>query len=392
MLNVGVLIGGRSVEHSVAVITAMQMIENMDREKYNIIPIYINNEGKWLIGEGLDKFETYKAGKFENTREVFFNPSFKDRTLYSLKDVEVSKGMFSGKEKIKTLEEISKIDVMVLGLHGTNAEDGSIQGFLDTLGIAYTGSDIMASAVGMDKVIMKDLYKANDIPVVNYVWFYRDSYKNNYDEVMNKISTLRYPLIVKPSNLGSSIGINKATNEEKLIEAINIAIEYDEKIIVEEAIENLREINCAVIGRNDEIIASILEEPIGWKDIQSFENKYSKSSGTTRRIPADVPKDIEEEIKRLSKKSFEVLNCQGTARVDILLEDNEKIYVNEINTLPGSTSYHLWDKTNINFKELMDKLIEIALKDREEKDKNMVTFDSDIYDKTSYGTKSAITK
>lgn len=389
MLNVGVLIGGRSVEHEVAVITAMQMIENLDKTKYKIYPIYIDNSGRWLVGEGLDKFETYKKKDFSKATEVFVKPSFGDKSLYILKEEEGPKGLFSKAKSVLSMEKYATIDVAVLGLHGTNSEDGSVQGLLDTMGIPYTGSDVLASSIGMDKVLMKDVYKENNIPTVNYMWFYRDEWVNSREEVLSNIEKLSYPLMVKPSNLGSSIGINKAKDRESLVDAIEIAVNYDEKILIEEAVENLREINCAVLGRNEDVIASVLEEPIGWKDVQSFENKYSKDSGTTRRIPADIPQQIKEEIENLAKRAFTVINCAGTARIDFLLEDNEKVYVNEINTLPGSTSYHLWEKAGISFKELMDKLIEIALKGEEEKKKNIITFESDIFSKTSYGTKGS---
>lgn len=387
MLNVGVIIGGRSVEHEVAVITAMQMIENLDKSKYNVIPIYINNEGKWLIMEGLDKFDTYKKGDFSKAKEVFIKPSYGDKKIYVINKVEGSKGLFSKGDSYEQIQEYAKLDVAVLGLHGTNCEDGTVQGLLDTMGVPYTGGDVLASSIGMDKVLMKDVYKQNNIPTVNYVWFYRDEWKTRKDELIESIEKLQYPLMVKPSNLGSSIGINKAKDRETLLNAIEIAINYDEKILIEEAVENLREINCAVIGRNHDVKISVLEEPIGWKDVQSFENKYNKDGGATRRIPADVSENVKTEIEELAKKAFTVINCAGTARIDFLLENDEKVYVNEINTLPGSTSYHLWDKVGIDFKKLMDMLIDIALKNEEEKQKNMVTFKSDLYTKTSYGTK-----
>lgn len=387
MLNVGVLIGGRSVEHEVAVITAMQMIENLDKSKYKIYPIYISNTGKWLVGPGLDKFETYKKGDFSKCKEVFLMPTYRSKALYILEDKEASGGLFGKKESYKSLEKYCELDVAILGLHGTNAEDGTIQGLLDTIGLPYTGGDVLASSVGMDKVLMKDVYKQNNIPTVNYYWFYRDRWASDRDQVIEEIEKLSYPLMVKPSNLGSSIGISKAIDRDSLIQSIEVAINYDEKIIIEEAVENLREINCAVLGRNDDLITSVLEEPIGWKDVQNFQDKYSKDSKTTRRIPADVTDQVKKQIEDLAKEAFKVINCAGTARIDFLLEDNQKVYVNEINTLPGSTSYHLWEKVGISFKELMDRLIEIALKNQEEKDKNLVTFESDIYLKTSYGTK-----
>ena len=382
MLNVGVLVGGRSVEHEVAVITAMQMIENLDKTKYNIFPIYINNTGKWLVGEGLDKFETYKSGDFAKFKEVFVMPSHGDKSFYTLNKKSSGGGLFSKQEDYEVLEKYCTLDVAVLGLHGTNSEDGTIQGLLDTMGIPYTGGNVLASSVGMDKVLMKDVYRQNGIPTVEYCWFYRDEWLLDPEKILINIEKLKYPLIVKPSNLGSSIGITKAKDKNSLLKAIEIAIFYDDKIIIEEAIENLREINCAVLGRQENVIASILEEPIGWVDVQTFENKYEKGGGATRKLPADVPDEIRIEIEELAKQAFKVINCAGTARIDFLLEDNEKVYVNEINTLPGSTSYHLWEKTGISFKELMDRLIEIALDESKEKEKNMVTFESDLYLKT----------
>lgn len=392
MLNVGVLIGGRSVEHEVAVITAMQMIENLDKNKYKVFPIYVTNNGKWLVGEGLEKFETYKKGDFSHCKEVFIKPSHGDKSLYILNKKVSAGGIFSKGEKYETLEKYCTLDVAVLGLHGTNSEDGTIQGLLDTMGLPYTGGDVLASSIGMDKVLMKDVYKENNIPTVNYMWFYRDEWKKNNDEVVEKIEKLRYPLMVKPSNLGSSIGISKAKDREGLVKAVEIAINYDEKILIEEAVENLREINCAVLGRNEDVITSVLEEPIGWKDIQDFKDKYNKDSGATRNIPADVTEDVKNRIEELAKRAFTVINCSGTARIDFLLENNTNVYVNEINTLPGSTSYHLWNEVGIKFGELMDKLINIALKNEEEKKKNMVTFESDIYLKTSFGTKGSSLK
>lgn len=392
MLNVGVLVGGRSVEHEVAVITAMQMIENLDKSKYKVFPIYISNTGKWLVGEGLEKFETYKSGDFSKFKEVFLMPSYGDRSFYTLNKKSFSGGLFSKQEEYEVLEKYCTLDVAVLGLHGTNSEDGTIQGLLETMGIPYTGGNVLASSVGMDKVLMKDVYRQNGIPTVEYCWFYRDEWLEDPEKILLNVERLNYPLIVKPSNLGSSIGITKAKDKMSLLKAIEIAIFYDDKIIIEEAIDNLREINCAVLGRQEDVIASILEEPIGWVDVQTFENKYEKGGGSTRKLPADVPDKIRIEIEELAKQAFKVINCAGTARIDFLLEDNEKVYVNEINTLPGSTSYHLWEKTGINFQELMDRLIEIALDESKDKEKNMVTFESNLYSKTSYGTKGSSIK
>lgn len=392
MINVGVLIGGRSVEHEVAVITAMQMIENLDKSKYNIYPIYINNQGKWLVGEGLDKFQTYKKKNFENTKEIYLNPSFKDKTIYTIEEEMTGGGLFSKEKKTLTLKPYAKLDVCLLGLHGTNGEDGSIQGLLETMGLAYTGANIVSSAVGMDKVLMKDVYQKYGIPMVEYEWFYKDTWDRDQDLVIDQLEKIDYPLIVKPSNLGSSIGISIANNREELIGSINIAKEYDSKIIVERAIVDLREINCAVLGYKDDLQTSVLEEPIGWSEFQTFENKYNKDGGADRRIPADVSDEIKEKIEKYAKEAFRSINCSGTARVDFLVEGNDKVYVNEINTLPGSSAHHLWEAKGVSFSDLLDELIDIAIKRQEEKDENMVMFESDIFEKTSYNTKLGGTK
>lgn len=392
MINVAVLIGGRSVEHEVAVITAMQMIENLDKTKYQVYPIYINNQGQWLAGQDLGNFETYKKKDFDNTKEVFLKPSFGDKTLYTLEEKTISGGLFGKDQVVKSLEAYAKIDVALLGLHGTNGEDGSIQGLLETVGIPYTGANVLASAVGMDKVLMKDVYKKYDLPLVEYQWFYRDLWEADQDKVLADLETIGYPLIVKPSNLGSSIGISVAENREGLVEAINIAKEYDKKIIVERAITNLREINCAVLGYEDDLETSVLEEPIGWESFQTFENKYNKDGGTDRQIPAQVKAEVEEEIKTLAKEAFRVINCSGTARIDFLLEDEDKVYINEINTLPGSSAQHLWDYKGLSFSDLLDRLIDIALEEYQDNEANMVVFESDIFEKTAYSTKLGGTK
>ena len=234
---------------------------------------------------------------------------------------------------------------------------------------------------------MKDVYRVYDIPLVEYEWFYKKEWEKDQDKVIETLEKIGYPLIVKPSNLGSSVGISIAHNKEELIESINIAKEYDKKIVVERTVENLREINCAVLGYEDDLITSVLEEPIGWEEFQTFENKYNKDGGTSRQMPADVTPEVQEQIEKYAKEAFRVINCSGTARIDFLLEDDEKVYVNEINTLPGSSSHHLWEESGISFSELLDRLIEIGIQENEDKNNNMTVFESDIFQKTTYGTK-----
>lgn len=385
MKKVGVVFGGRSVEHEVSVITGMQVIENMDKTKYEVVPIYITKEGKWLTGNGLKEYSTFKNNDFKDAKEILISPNNGDSNLYANPE---SVGLFG--KKI-----IDKIDIIFPALHGTYGEDGSIQGLFELMNIPYAGGGVLASSVGMDKILMKDVYKANGLPVVDYHWFYRTNWKSNPDNVISDIeSNLTYPVFVKPANLGSSIGINIAKNRADLIESIEVAVAYDRKIIIEKAVENPREINCAVMGYDEEVITSFCEEPLGWKDVLTFEDKYvksnakgGKSTGERRIIPADIEDTLREEIELLAKKAFIVIDGAGCSRIDFLIDVNNKVYVNEINTLPGSIGFYLWEGKGISFTKLIDKLIDIAIKTHSEKDENIYSYESDLFNKISYGGK-----
>lgn len=385
MKKVGVIFGGKSVEHEVSVITGMQVIENIDKTKYEVVPIYINKEGKWLTGESLKEYSTFKNGDFKDAKEILLSPNHGDNNLYAHPD---TVGLFQKKV-------IDQIDIAFPALHGTYGEDGSIQGLFELMNIPYAGGGVLASSVGMDKILMKDVYKANNIPIVDYHWFYRTNWKADNMKIISEIeSKLAYPVFVKPANLGSSIGINIARNREDLMEAIEVAVAYDRKVIIEKAVENPREINCAVLGYDEELETSLCEEPLGWKDVLTFDDKYvksnakgGKSSGERRIIPADIEDSLREEIEELAKKAFIVIDGAGCSRIDFLIDEDEKVYVNEINTLPGSIGFYLWEGKGISFANLIDKLIQVALITHKEKDENIYSYDSDLFNKISYGGK-----
>lgn len=385
MQKVGVVFGGRSVEHEVSVITGLQVIENMDKSKYEAVPIYITKEGKWLTGNCLMDFKNFKDDNLKDAIEIFMAAKPKNFNLYrNPEDV----GIF-GKKIVDT------IDIVFLALHGTHGEDGSIQGLFELIDIPYIGGGVLASSVGMDKILMKDVFKSNSLPVVDYHWFYRSDWNDNRDNVVKDIeNSLNYPVFVKPANLGSSIGINIAKDNESLIDAIEIAVNYDRKIIIEKAVENPREINCAVLGYDREVVTSLCEEPLGWKDVLTFEDKYiksnakgGKSSGDRRIIPAEIEESMRERIEYLAKRSFIAIDGAGTSRIDFLIDEKENIYVNEINTLPGSIGFYLWEKKGYSFKELIDELINIAMKINKEKETNMYNFDADLFNRIQYGGK-----
>lgn len=384
MKKIGVIFGGTSVEHEVSVITGMQVMENLDKGKYEAVPIYITKEGDWLAGPSLKNFKTYKEGNFSDTKKIVLSQNRNDYNIYLHPD---SLGLF-GKKIIDTL------DVIFPALHGTYGEDGCTQGLFELMNIPYVGGGVLCSSVGMDKILMKDVYKSYDIPVVDYMWFYRTSWENDKDKVISNIEEkIGYPIFVKPANLGSSIGINKAKDRESLLSAIEIAVNYDRKIIIEKAVENPREINCAVMGYDEEVHASLCEEPLGWKEILSFEDKYvsgskgSKTEGKRRVIPAEIEDDMRTQIEDLAKRSFIAIDGRGTSRIDFLIDENNKVYVNEINTLPGSIGYYLWEGKGYDFGKLINELIEIAIQTHEQKNKNMYNFDANLFSRTQYGSK-----
>ena len=362
-ISIAVLFGGKSTEHEISIISALQAIENMDKEKYNIYPI---------------------------VRE--------DSSVY----------IKSLKTKIFSNNNIAKVDVAFPIVHGTNVEDGNLQGYLRTLGLAYAESDCISSALGMDKYLMKQILKSENIPVLEAIKIDMSDYKKLDDTINMLESKISYPMIVKPINLGSSIGISKAKDREKLKDALSLAFSFSEIVLVERAIVNLREINCAVLGDKYEQRASALEEPFGKDEILSFQDKYmsggskktnkvgakqcepeqngmkfaNSSQGMAslqRQIPANVDKDTAVKIKNYAMRTFKALGCSGVARIDLMIDkDSNEIYVNEINTIPGSLSYYLWDAEGISYKALLDKIIKIAIENKRRDEMLNFTFDSNV--------------
>ncbi|MDU1042919.1 MULTISPECIES: D-alanine--D-alanine ligase family protein [Peptoniphilus] len=389
MENIGVIFGGRSVEHEVSVITGMQIIENMDRSKYNPIPIYITKSGKFLSGDSLKNFKSYKNEDFDDAVEVFFKPIYGDKNLYCVKHNE--KKLF--KPEYNSVEVFEKIDEIFFALHGTFGEDGCTQGLFELIGMPYTGCGVMSSAVGMDKVVMRKVFESESIPMTNYKYFYKEELKN-LQNIVEKCKNLNYPLFVKPANLGSSIGISRVENALDLSKALEVAANYDRKVIVEEAVVNPREINVAVLGYENEFQVSAAEEPIGFKDLLRYEDKYvagskgakSSQKNQNKKLPADLTPELEKEIKNLAKKSFAAIDASGVARIDFLV-DGDKAYVNEINTLPGSIAFYLFEVEGIKIEELITKLIELGFERHKERAENNYSIDSNLFNMTSYGAK-----
>ncbi len=368
-IKLGVFFGGRSVEHEVSIISAIQAINNLNKEKYDVIPIYITRENEMYVGEKIAKVEEYRHLKklIEESQRVILVPN-KDRVdivKYPLKKF--------GKN------EYDYIDIAFPIVHGTNVEDGALQGYFKTLGIPFVGPDVLSSAIGMDKYVMKTVLKDNNIPVLDCLRFNMNEYTTNCDDIIKRVEEkIDYPVIVKPINLGSSVGIKVARNKEELQEAVDYAFQFAMNILIEKAITNLKEINCSVVGDYEEANASECEEPISTDEILSYEDKYiggSKKTGSKgmaslqRKIPADISAETREKIRKLAVDTFKVLGCNGVSRIDFIMDyKTNEIWVNEINTIPGSLSFYLWEPINVNYSELLDKVISSALKrDREEK-------------------------
>ncbi len=378
--NVAVFFGGRSVEHEISVISALQAIHTFNVERYNIVPIYISKQGRWYTGNDLLDIRNYKdmKGLTNKCTEVFMRPEYGDYNLYKAET-----SMFSKRNTI-----IEELHVAIPVLHGTNGEDGIFEGLLETIGIPFAGCNTLSSANGMDKITMKMILKECNIPVVDYVWFTDRQWFNEREQLIAKIEEkIGYPVIVKPANLGSSVGIGKASNREELIEKVNHAEKFSQRIIVEDMIEQLQEINCSVLGDADEHESSVCEEPIKTGDFLSYEDKYmggSKSAkgmqASEKRIPADLPVEISEKIRHMAGETFRVLSCHGVSRIDVMIDRKDNsIYVNEINTIPGSLSFYLWEATGISFEKLMDRLVELAFKRKRLTDQKTFTYDQNIF-------------
>ena len=379
-IKVGVFFGGKRVEHEVSIITAIQAIENMDKDKYDIVPIYITKDNKMYCGDLIGNISNYKDidNLLKNSIQIIL--AQKDNKVVLLRC----------DKKIYQNDVYDYIDIAFPIVHGTNVEDGTLQGFLKMFNLPYVGCDVISSSVGMDKYVCKCVLKDNDIPILECKCISAKDYNEDSDNTIKEIETkFSYPVIVKPINLGSSVGIKIAKNQEELKDAIENAFAYSRKVLVERAIKNLKEINCSVVGDYEFAKASECEEPVKTDEILSYKDKYisgGKKTGAMKsmnasvlRLPANIDKNVKERIQELALKTFDVLGCSGVIRIDFMIDnDTNEIFVNEVNTIPGSLSFHLWKATDLNYTKLLDELIDLALKRNREEKNITYSFDSNI--------------
>lgn len=384
-IKVGVIYGGESVEHEVSVISAMQAMNKLDQEKYEIIPIYITKDREWYTGEMLKDIEVYQDLSL-------IKKYGKNVVLYC------NNGSFVLQKKTFPKSVVAEVDIILPIVHGTNVEDGGLQGYLQTIGVPFVGSDVYASVVGQDKVFMKDIWKNAKLPMTDYVWFYDVDYKQDSDAVIEKVEKLAYPVIVKPATTGSSVGISVCSKREELVEAIDDAIQYDKKILVEEVVENLKEVNIAVMGNYEHQKVSEIEEVLSGNKFLTYADKYigdgkgklkgakvpmkgtSKGmASANRKLPAELPDKVRKEVEEVAVEAFKTLGSSGNSRIDFLVDEKKnKVYINEINSIPGSLAFYLWEAKGIDFSTVLDEMINIGVKDYKKRVSKTHSFDTNI--------------
>lgn len=389
MIKVGVIFGGESVEHEVSIITAVQAMNYIDKRKYEVVPIYIDKKRNWYTGELLKDMSTYKD--IDNIKNYA-----KEITLTRKDDefiLQKKRGLFKG--------TLNTIDVAFPIVHGKGVEDGSLSGYLETIGIPYVGPSMLGASVGQDKVVQKQVMAASNVPVVDYTWFYDQEYLENEDDILSQIKKLGYPVIVKPARLGSSVGITVAKNEKEVKNAIEEAIKYDEKIVVEAMVKDLLELDCAVLGYNNQVECSLIGEMMTKNDFLTFEDKYIGNGGKKGaksnnkintsgfRIPANIDKEIEDKIYDAAKKAYRCLNLSGVTRFDFLVnKETKEVFVNEPNTIPGCLAFFFFTPKGKKYPKLLDELITGAIKEYKNSKKKVTSFESNVLS-TYDGSKGA---
>jgi D-alanine-D-alanine ligase len=376
-LSVGVVFGGRSVEHDVSIVTAHQAMAVL-AERHDVVPIYVTREGRWLTSPGLNDLAVYKKGRAGEVGEEASLP------LDGGGDLQVPGSRLKGPRRIH-------LDVVLPCIHGTFGEDGTLQGLLEMAGIPYAGSGVLASAIGMNKIEMKTVFAAAGLPVVPHEVVAVTELDADEGAVLDRIeASLGYPAFVKPSRLGSSVGIGNAPDRDRLRVTLDVARRYDDRILVEKAMERCIEVNCSVLGGPGlPHRVSVCEQPVKWQEFLSFEDKYmrggkgagaSKSSGMEsqdRRIPAPIPDEVTKQVQDNALAAFAAVGAAGVARIDSFVdEETGDTWLMEINTMPGSLAFYLWEATGVSFGELVQSLIDSALARRDESAKLMFSFES----------------
>jgi D-alanine-D-alanine ligase len=376
--NVALIFGGCSPEHEVSIVTAHQVYLAL-QESHHVIPIYITKNGEWLTGDAMRDLSAFTDGTLPHpsdfdkiTIEFYPEPKF----------VITSRHWISRNVRKRS---VLPVDVVFPAIHGMHGEDGTLQGLLELMNLPYVGAGVVGSAVGMDKIMMKAILNENNLSVLPYLYWTRHNWNTRRDEILKEVeTTLSYPLFVKPAMSGSSIGVSHVKNQTELCTAAEVAGQYSRRVLVEKAVEKPLEINCAVMGL-DEPTASVCEQPVTQTNFLSFDDKYihqedenTGMAGADRKIPAPISEELTSHIQGLAVRTFQVLDCAGVARIDFLVDAEQNVYVNEINTIPGSYSYYLWTHQDIEFPKLGSELIDLAFKAHAQKNALTYTYTTNL--------------
>lgn len=402
-LKVAVIYGSRTCEHDVSIVSALQAMDNLDKNEYEIVPVYIARDGQWYTGRLLRNITFYSAFKPELVTHVAPVMS-EDGKLTLMPVTSIAPHGFKGMVKVLMSnmnlgeDTVEKCDVVLPVMHGMNGEDGTLQGLLELFNVPYTSTGVLGSALGMDKIAMKQFFRGCGLPVVDGMWFARNEWNKNHEEVLNRVeSSCPYPVYVKPANLGSSIGISRATDRQSLIKAIETAVEYDRRILVERGIEKPVEINCSALRIKGEVRASLCEMPASWEEFLTFDDKYLRGSKSgkgqgmeslARKVPAPISDELTQRIQQMTTQVYNAMDCKGVVRIDYML-DGDELYINEINIIPGSLAFYLWEPLGISFKEMLDCMIEDAFTAYAEKNRSVFSYDSSILRSVQGGLKGA---
>ena len=390
--QVGVIFGSRSCEREVSIISAVQLMRHADQEKYDIIPVYIDESGNWYTGDALKDIGSFKP----------FNPDKKGITkvfpdLSSGSGALLTHARGTGLFSKDRIEIAARIDVYIIVMHGLHGEDGTIQGLLELANVPYTSTGVAGSALGMDKIMMKQFFRGADLPVLPGIGVTRTRYLSEPKSVFEEVEKeLGYPVFVKPANLGSSIGVSRADDRESLEDSLELAFEYDRRVLIEAGLDKPIELNCSVLGYDEEIEASPIEMPINQDEFLDFKDKYLASGGSKgmaslhRVLPAPIEDELRDEIQEMSRKIFRMLDCKGVVRIDYMFDKNAgKLYITEINTIPGSLAFYLWENAGVAYTRLIDRMVGYAEKAHGDKNRANYAYTSDILKGVSFGTKGA---
>lgn len=390
--TIGVIYGSRSCEREVSIISAVQLMRHADPQKYNVIPVYIHEDGTWYTGEALKDLKTYQPFRTDHPgcTKVYLDMASGSGALLH---VQAGTGLL----RKTSIEIAARVDVFVIVMHGLNGEDGTLQGMFELANVPYTSSGVVGSAIGMDKIIMKQFFRGGGLPVLPGLSFTRTFYREHEDLVVQQTEKeLGYPVFVKPANLGSSIGVSRADNAGELADSLSLAFEYDRRVLIEKGLNKPIELNCSVMGFDEEIEASPIEMPISGDQFLDFSEKYLASGGSKgmaslhRILPAPIEDSLKYRIQSISREIFRMLDCKGVVRIDYMFDtDSGELYITEINTIPGSLAFYLWENAGISYMNLIDRLVAYAEKAHEEKNAANYAYTSDILKSASIGSKGS---